>query len=162
MALQMGVLLACQLGVCSEHTDSFPSSPSGCTVSVASAILGCLTNVLAILVELKAKGPGSVPGTYLASLNFDEVSTYHHRLMPMSGRKAGGGGWGSLLWVWVWLVNLGSCTQRHYRKVAPKYTDIARYFTEIVIQREPFFEVLLVEFKVHFNLNQLFLVLTCV
>lgn len=92
MALQMGVLLACQLGVCSEHTDSFPSSPSGCTVSVASAILGCLTNVLAILVELKAKGPGSVPGTYLASLNFDEVPTYHHRL-GANVRKEGWG-WG--------------------------------------------------------------------
>lgn len=60
MALLMGVLLACQLGVCSDHTDSFPPNPSRCPglsmVSVASAILDCWTNALTNLVKLKAGG----------------------------------------------------------------------------------------------------------
>lgn len=56
---------------------SFPPSPSGCTdlsvASVASALLGYWTNILATGVERKAKGPSMVPGTSVASLNFDEV-----------------------------------------------------------------------------------------
>lgn len=60
-------------------------------VSVASAILGCSTNVLATLLEFKARGSETVPGTYLISLNFDEVSPYHHSL-GVSVRKAGWGG----------------------------------------------------------------------
>ena len=74
-------------------------------VSVASAILGCSTNVLTTLLELKARGPERVPGTYLTSLNFDKVSPYHHSLRA-SVRKAG---WdenrdpccGLGLWIWV-------------------------------------------------------------
>lgn len=75
VALQMGVLLARQLGVCSDHTDSFPPSPLGCTdlsmESVASAILDYWTNVLANLVELEARGPSRVPGAYWASSNLE-------------------------------------------------------------------------------------------
>lgn len=132
MARQMGVSLACQLGVCSGHTDSFPPSPSHCTdlsmVSVSSAILGCWTNVcLGNSSGAEARSASRVPGTYSASLNFDKAPTFHSSRRCQHGEESLRWVGGSLLWA-IWLVRLGSCSWSHHRTsphVHRHYTDIS-------------------------------------
>lgn len=130
LALHMGVVLVPSLGVCSRHLGrSLPPSPSDCTdlsvASVASALLGYWTNIVATGMELKARGPSRVPGTSVASFNFDEEPHVPTALGATVWMGHGLGG-EMLACGLALFVGLSSRACRRHGRQAPKSLDVTQ------------------------------------